>query len=52
MARALGPYVTSACPSTLTPQPLLAETSPATRGAGGTRRGRLGSPALGTLPAQ
>ena len=43
MARALGPYVTSACPSTpLHPPP--AETSPASRGAGGTRRGRPGSP--------
>lgn len=49
MARALGPYVTSACPSTpLHPPP--AETSPATRGAGGTRRGCPIDPALGTRP--
>lgn len=42
-----GAYVTSACPSTpLHPPPT--ETSPATRGGGGTRRGRPGSPALGT----
>lgn len=47
MARALGPYVTSAC-SSATPAPPPAETSPAIRGAGGTGRGRRGSPAHGT----
>lgn len=47
MARALGPYVTSACPSTTPPPPPPAETSPATRGSGGTRRGRPGTPPSG-----